>query len=221
MSVSPTEADVRSLRPRTATIGQRLDSRQLRYIAGNRLPAGLVDTTPAGAGRIRVIGPDDLLNSAGGPEIGARSVDRLQFTREMPAGRLTEPGDVVFCTSPRPRAMVDREGLSVVEYPARILRIRPHGDDELLPDILVADVNARSRADVTWRSWPTRGIDPLQRSPLSAALAELRDARDAALLRLARLHELEAAVIDGVTHSQLSLSVPLAPDDSARSNGHH
>ncbi|GAB3132032.1 hypothetical protein [Marisediminicola antarctica] len=217
VSVAPAPPEVHSARPRLATIGQRLDSRQLCYIAGNRLTAELVESTPAASGRVRVIGPDEVL---GDRIVGSRSVDRLQFSSELPSGRLTEPGDVVFCTAPSPAAIVDREGLSVVQYPARILRIRPDGDDELLPDVLAADVNARSASDTTWRAWPSRGVDPRQRATLSATLDSLRDERAAISLHLARLDELESVLVDGVAHSRLTLSAPHVADTSDPSKGH-
>lgn len=216
-TVLPTPPEVHAARPRLATIGQRLDSRQLRYIPGNRLTADLVDSTPTTSGRVRVIGTDEVLSDT---IVGSRSVDRLQFSSELPSGRLTEPGDVVFCTAPRPAAIVDREGLSVVQYPARILRIRPDGDDELLPDVLAADVNSRSASDTTWRAWPSRGVDPRQRATLSATLDSLRDERAAISLRLARLDELESVLVDGVAHSRLTLSAPHVADTSDPSKGH-
>ena len=68
----------------------------------------------------RILGREELLDPHIAPP---RFITLLDFAANYPAGPLTEPGDVVFCTSPRPAAMVDAEGGAVVVFPARILRI--------------------------------------------------------------------------------------------------
>ncbi|PZS40251.1 MAG: hypothetical protein DLM62_03875, partial [Pseudonocardiales bacterium] len=110
------------------TLGDAIAAGALRIIAGNRL-----DSEDLSGGTVRVIGPEEL---AGATRPG---VDRLVFSAKYPSGRYTEPGDVVFCTSPRPAALVDVAGGSVVMSPARILRI--NAASGLLPAVLASDIN--------------------------------------------------------------------------------
>lgn len=226
MSVTPTATDDRATRNRTRTIAQRIDSRELRYLPGNRLPADLVNPIPATRGRVTAIGPDEILGEL---PIGARSVDRLRFAAEQPSGRLSEPGDVIFVTSPRPRAIVDREGLSVVQYPARILRIQPDGDEQLLPDVVAFDVNLRETSDTAWRTWTSRGVAPHNRSTFEGALDVIRGERAAALARVGLLDKLETALTTAVTRGDLTVTTTpdtaepeFAPDFFAPpAKGHH
>jgi hypothetical protein len=88
----------------------------LRYIKGNRLE----DADLAPGGGTRVLGPAELLDPHTAPP---RHLSLMDFAANNPSGRLTEPGDVVFCTSPRPAALVDMEGGAAVVFPARVLRI--------------------------------------------------------------------------------------------------
>jgi len=216
VSVAPAASAGQPNRPRLATLGQRISSRQVLYIPGSRLSLDLIEPEPAGPGRIAVVGVDEL---QGERPLGGRSIDRARYVAEQPSGRFTEPGDVVFCTSPRPRAIVDHEGLSAVLYPARILRIRPEGDDELLPDVLAADIDARHASDSSWRSWPSRGIDPHQRAPLTRTLDSLRTERETTLRRLAQLNELESTIVAGVTRGDLTLTTPATLETPAPPKG--
>ena len=116
------------------TVASALGARSLRVIAGNRVdPADLHATNGA-----PVIGPAELI---GDWPPGERLVDRLKFGASYDAGRYTEPGDVVFCTSPRVGAIVDRRGGSVVVSPARVLRVDRHKPHGLLPQVIAADIN--------------------------------------------------------------------------------
>ena len=203
VTVAPVLTPEQPARTRVATLDKRITARHLRYLPGNRLDLDLIDNAPAGSGRIAVLGVEEL---TGDRPLGRRSIDRSRFVTELPSGRFTQPGDVVFCTSPRPQAIVDHDGLSVVLYPARILRIRPDGDDKLLPDVLAADINARAASDSSWRSWPSRGVDPHQRAALSRTIDALRTDREATRRRLAQLDQLESTLIDGVTRGDLQLT---------------
>jgi len=191
---------------RRARLGSLVDGGAVRRVPGNRLEES--DVRAAGAdpaGASRVIGVPELL---GEEEVGARVVDRLEFAGRYPAGRLTEPGDVVFCTTPRPAALVDTEGFSVVVFPARVLRLRAHRPDDgpgaigpdarLVPEVLARDVAAQVRGS-RWRSWEIRIVPAGEADDVAAALARVRERRAAARRELSRLEELEMALVDGVT----------------------
>ncbi|MGH4001362.1 MAG: hypothetical protein ACRDTJ_28325, partial [Pseudonocardiaceae bacterium] len=115
---------------RPLTLGDAIAAGQVRMIAGNRM-----DREDLSGGTVRVLGPEEL---TGAIRPGSRGVDRLVFATKYPAGRHTEAGDVVFCTSPRPAALVDVEGGAVVVAPARILRINPASTPGLLPEVLAS-----------------------------------------------------------------------------------
>ena len=195
----------------TASVQNLIADRNLRYLPGNRIePDDLLDG--AAASGIRVIGPDEV---RGVVALGARVVDRLRFASAYPAGRLTEPGDVVFCTSPQPAAMVDRDGTSVVTHPARILRIDRSDPDGLVSDVLAADINALPPRDKQWRRWNLRRVPPQQRPSFEAALTRLHNERAELLHRLSTLDQLTDVFTTGVTRGDLLIST----SDSATTSG--
>lgn len=180
---------------RPLMLGEAVAAGQVRMIAGNRL-----DSTDLSGGTVRVIGPEELIGTAGP---AARGVDRLTFSARYASGRYTEPGDVVFCTSPHSAALVDVDGGSVVVAPARVLRISTPG---LLPEVLAADINALPAEAKTWQSWPVRQVPPTEREALTAVLADIERQRISALERVAALEELKQLVTRGVTCGSLRLT---------------
>lgn len=191
---------------RRVRLGSVVEGGVVRRVPGNRLDDA--DVRAPGddpAGESRVLGVPELLGEV---EVGARVVDRLGFAARYPAGRLTDPGDVVFCTTPRPAAIVDTAGFSVVAFPARVLRLRARGPGEragavgpgvlLVPEVLARDVAAQARG-TRWRSWDVRLVPADQADDVVAALARVRARRAAARAELARLEELERVLVDGVT----------------------
>ncbi|MGH8921741.1 MAG: hypothetical protein ACRD0H_25950, partial [Actinomycetes bacterium] len=144
--------------PPPLTLGEAIAAGQVRLIAGNRM-----DGADLCGGTVRVIGPEELTGTS---PPGARSVDRLVFSARYPAGRYTEAGDVVFRTSPRPAALVDDEGGSVVLAPARILRISTPG---LVPEVLASDINVMPAHARAWRGWPLRQVPPAEHTALADA----------------------------------------------------
>ncbi len=187
----------------TSSVEHLISAGHLRYLPGNRLDRDDIGDGTADAAGIRIIGPAEVL---GENPLGHRRIDRLRFVGEYPAGRLTEPGDVVFCTTPRPAAIVDREGTSVVSYPARILRINPNDPNGLLPEVLAVDIAALSPTHKQWRSWPLRQVGHRQRAALSDALASIRLQQERARERLARLDELTSLLITGATAGSMMLT---------------
>lgn len=173
----------------------------LRYIQGNRIPDAAA-TEPEGT---RLLGPADLLNPHAAPQ---RFIDLLEFAASNPAGRLTEPGDVVFCTSPRPAALVDHDGGSAVVFPARVLRMDAGDPGGLLADVVAADINALPAADKSWRQWRLRRVPDAQRMKLADSLARLQHGQALARERLKDLEELATLITDGVAGGSLTLTDP-------------
>ncbi|WP_426978238.1 hypothetical protein ACQCSU_03155 [Pseudarthrobacter sp. O4] len=173
----------------------------LKYIKGNRLE----DADLAPRGGTRVLGPAELIHPHTAP---SRHLSLLDFAASNPSGRLTEPGDVVFCTSPRPAALVDTQGGSAVVFPARVLRIDAGDPGGLLPDVVVADINSLPAADKSWRQWRLRSTPDAQRKNLGEWLAQLQHEQQEARERLGRLEELATLITDGVAGGSLTLTDP-------------
>ncbi|TDW28940.1 hypothetical protein [Cryobacterium psychrophilum] len=185
------------------TIEQLLAAKHLRYIPGNRLDVDDIAVGGRRTGGIRLIGPAEVL---GDTALGHRSIDRLRFAADYPSGRVTEPGDVVFTTVPRPAAIVDREGTSVVLFPARILRINPDDPNGLLSEIVASDITALPHEHRGWQRWPLRQVHHRQRAALADALASVRLEQERAHERLAHLDELTSLLMAGVTAGSLTVS---------------
>jgi hypothetical protein len=184
----------------STTLGAAVSAGHLRVLPGNRLNSAALP-----GGTVRVVGSEEL---SGVARPAASGIDRLAFEAAHPAGRYTEPGDVVFCTSPRPAALVDVDGGAVVISPARVLRIHATAPGGLLPDVLAADINAAPAGAKTWRGWPIRRVPATERDALTTVLAVLGRQRVDARERLALLDELEHLVVRGVASGSLHLTDP-------------
>ncbi|CAM3307440.1 hypothetical protein PSET11_03246 [Arthrobacter ulcerisalmonis] len=185
-----------------ATVQEMLTAGHIKYLQGIRLRAEDMNSR----GGSRVLGRDELMNPNNAQP---RFITLLDFAAKYPAGRLTEPGDVVFCTSPRPAAMLDAEGGAVVVFPARIVRIDQGDPGGLLPAVVVRDINRLNPADKTWRNWRLRRTPEAQRLPLASALQNLHREQSETRERLKRLEELATLMTDGVAGGSLTLTDPL------------
>ncbi|QDO89547.1 hypothetical protein FNH13_15400 [Ornithinimicrobium ciconiae] len=176
----------------TRTLDDLISRRECRLIPGNRVdPAHLQPNGRA------VIGPEELTGSL---PPGSRAVDPLTFPAAYPTSRDTEPGDVIFCTSPRPAAMVDRDGGTVVLAPARTLRVTPDSDKgvpDLVPDVIVADINGTRGRD--WRRWQIRLVSPKRQDSLHVELAGIDAERRELHDRLAQLDHQAIRAMDHAT----------------------
>jgi len=149
---------------------------------------------------VRVLGVEDLSD----PIAPRRGVDPLEVEARHPAARRTEPGDVVFCTAPRPAAVVDYDGFSFVAYPARVLRCRPGSG--LVPEAVAASINAQPAASRDWRAWHVPTVDPADADTLGVALRAVEDERRAAYQRLSRLQNLTTRLVDGVATRAITVT---------------
>lgn len=194
--------------PRDATVQELLDLGRLKYRKGVRLDASLPLTDDGGT---RVLGLSEL--GCGDGQKRERRIDLLVLTKAHPAARLTEPGDVVFATTPEPRAVVDTHGGSLVEAPARVLRISATDPGGLMAELLAADVN--STVSKEWRRWRVRLVPESTAQTLRPVLAMLEAEQAAAARRLEHLSQLTTLIRDGVSAGGLVVTQVAAQDLSA------
>lgn len=188
-------------RPSTASVQELIAAGNLQYINGNRLDESSFNPREGS----RILGGQELRDPHSAEP---RFISLLDFAATCPTGRLTEPGDVVFCTSPRPAARVDSEGGAVVVFPARMLRIDGGDPGGLMPDVVAADINRLPATDKAWRNWRLRRTPDSQRQPLVQALAGLQHEQQEARQRLKRLDELATLITEGVAGGSLTLTHP-------------
>lgn len=179
-------------------IGTALQRGWIHLVAGSRLDVGSLPS-----GTVPVITSADLFGVD--PAAGSR-VNVLALESAHPSARRTRPGDVVFCTSPRPRAHVDAEGGSVVAYPARVLRVVDPGESGLVPEVLATDINLLPDSARAWRSWRVRTVPTSQVEVVGAALACLQREETQARRRVERIEALSRMVADGVAARAFTLT---------------
>lgn len=188
------------------TVEEALRRDWLRAVPGNRLDVEVAND-PAGA---PAIGMAELTGHA---PVGSRTVDRLTFLGGHPAARLTLAGDVVFSTAP-PAAWVDPLGGSVVQSPARMLRIRPEQSSGLAPAVIAGAITRQPLYARVWRRWILPRLPEGQQEPLARALIDVADERAALRRRLDELDRLEQMLLDGVAAGAIALHHrPDAPPD--------
>lgn len=177
------------------TVDAAVVSKDLRVLPGTRITGEV----PATTGGVRVICTDDLRD----PMAPRRGLDALELEETYPRARRTEPGDVVFCVSPRPAAIVDDEGLSVVASPARVLRCAP--DSGLVPEAIARAINDLPVRSPRWRAWRIPAVPPDQAATLRGALRHLSAEEDLARQRLADLGTLATEMAKGVATGAMTL----------------
>ncbi|AOT05739.1 hypothetical protein [Arthrobacter sp. U41] len=197
-NVLPAESNAKA---QSASVQELIAAGSLKYIKGNRVE----DADLAPQEGTRVLGPAELLDPHSAPP---RHIGLLDLAANYPASRLTQPDDVVFCTSPRPAAVVDNQGGSAVVFPARVLRIDAGDPNGLLSDVVAADINGLSAADKAWRHWRLRRTPDAQRNKLGETLARLQHEQQQARERLGWLDELATLITDGVAGGSLTLTDP-------------
>jgi hypothetical protein len=121
-------------RPKEISLGALRTARRVRTLPGHRLSPEHVGPR----GHHRVIGAAEVAAQS-----SARWMDRLTFAADYPHVALTEPGDLVVTMVPQFGVFLDEEGFSVIEFPARGLRVSP--GDAVSPRVLQALLdNARN-----------------------------------------------------------------------------
>lgn len=199
-------------RPRGAvsSVAELLSSGRLRVGSGARLTEGLARPDAVGP---PVVGPAELCGTS---PVGQRRVSLLELTAAHPNVTLTEAGDVVFGLSPHLTAWVDAAGGSVVEFPARVLRVLPDPEDNpprpqrILPRVLAQDLlRGPARA---WRSTAVRLIPAEAADALGRSLETAHSARRQALERARDLELLADALAGGVVAGEFTITTNAAPD---------
>ena len=187
-----------------STLAGAVDEGTVRVISGNRTGFDLV-----GGGSVPVLGVAELTGEAAN---GSRRVDRLAFLGAHASSRLTEPGDVVFCTAPCARALVDIEGGSAVQYPARILRVNREKGDGLSPWVIASTIASQPPGARDWRLWAVPVLPPTRVAPTDRALAAVEAQRQDLRRRLTDLDTLTELLVVGVSSHALALH----PTDSPK-----
>lgn len=168
-------------------IGDAIAAKSLRYFPGNRIDGEHFSGTTG----VRLLGVPELLGEL---ETGTRRIGQLELASTYPSARRTEPGDVVFCTSPQNAAMVDEEGGAVVVFPARVLRIDEGDPGGLVPELVAHAL--RGEKGRGWRSRAVRRVSDAQRQRVRAVLGRLEREKSRARERLARIEELAGLVLE-------------------------
>lgn len=139
----------------------------------------------------------------------SRFIDRFVLAANYPQAPLTEPGDIVFSTTGKPRAWVDSEGLSVVEYPARILRISSRNRYGLIPTVIARDINAGQPG--SWRRWHVKRFHEDHLETTKKTLELLERSKQQALERAAQLEQLTALLTTGSASAALQIVHSTSP----------
>ncbi|QOK23973.1 hypothetical protein IGS73_06245 [Janibacter indicus] len=164
------------------------------------LPGSRIAQASSAASGVRIIDPQDVQGIAQPP----RLVDPLDLEELAPRARRTEAGDVVFCVSPRPAAIVDTEGLSVVASPARVLRCAPGSG--LVPEAVAQAINSRPPRSPRWRAWRIPRVPVAQADSLAAVLRAVAAEEERARARGDRLALLAHELARGVSTGALTIT---------------
>lgn len=78
-----------------------------------------------------------------------------------------------FLERPRPVALVDTRGGSLVSWPSRVLRLSPTAS--IGPHALAAVINQQVRVGSEWETWAVPELRTAESERLEAALIEAHD----------------------------------------------
>ncbi|MER7585939.1 hypothetical protein ABTW72_00195 [Micromonospora sp. NPDC127501] len=193
--------------PATRSIAALVRDGHLQIVSGVRIAGDDALTE----GHHPVIGPDEVIGRA---PIGSRLIDRVIFAERYPRARPTEPGDVIVSLTPTLRAHHDTEGFSVVEFPTRVLRIRPDGRARFTPRVLAALINAATQRRAPGAVRPSSRLTDLQLAVLPPADVARLDAlltasevrRNLARRELELLDDLDRRAVAGLTDGLLTIA---------------
>ncbi len=162
-----------------------------------------------GSGTHPVAGPAEVLAPI---QSGTRRIDRAAFASSHPKARLTEPGDVLVTLSPRPGALVDHAGLSIAEFPVRILRIPDAERQSFTPRVLAALLfgDGRVHAGQRLEDYRVPLLPDAEVARIDELLTEIEGRRRVAQREIDILDDLRQVGIRGLIDGTLSL-----PSDDA------
>lgn len=177
------------------TFGSLIKDKYLKLIPGTRFH---FEDTAAVEGYL-VIGAPELLSGN-----RTRFINRLQLAAQYPQGQFTEPGDVIFSNIGTSIAWIDFEGLNVVEYPARILRINKDKPTGLIPAVITDAFDNPLHG--SWRRWHVKRFHEEQLENTTTTLKLIDKARQQALDRAAELEQLSTLLIRGTANAALKIT---------------
>lgn len=195
-------------RPARITLRQLIRARRVRKLPGHRIDAADLSAD----GHHPVLSAEEL---TGALPVGSRRIDRLLLAARYDRAALTQPGDIVYTLIPRLALHVDHDGVSVVAYPARILRVRRDLRETLPPRALAALLGAargtarspgavRAARAVEDYQLPDLDADELRR--LDALLADVEE-REALLRSQAdALAEARRLTVAGLADGSLTVA---------------
>jgi hypothetical protein len=177
---------------RRRSLGEFKDLGQARLLRGSRIDRAHHDPE----GSVVVLSatePDNVLR-----------LDPFDADKLYPRAARSEPGDVVFAERPRPIAIVDDVGGSLVASPSRILRMAPRAG--IGPHAVAAIINRLSDEAAEWQTWNVPVLDSAAMEQLETALMAAARHERTLLRNLRATRELVAAMIDGAAAGAVALT---------------
>lgn len=140
--------------------------------------------------------------SANGATDGV-TLDPFDARELYPRAARTEPGDVVFAERPRPMALIDAYGGSLVASPSRILRLSPTAG--IGPRATAAIINRLPREAGECLAWNVPILDPAAVERLEETLAAAAVHEASVRRHLDAVEDLVGSLIDGVAAGAVTL----------------
>lgn len=197
-------------RPTPTTLGALIAARRVAKVKGHRLdPQHFLPE-----GHHKVLGPEEVCGSS---PVGARRIDRAVLAAVYEHAAFTEPGDIVFTTSPHFSLMVDHDGFSVVVFPARVLRVNLDAERPFTSRVLAALLGAarnigRSpsavRAARRIEDFALPDLDPTDIERLDALLADIERRQELLRSQDEALAEVRRLTVAGFADGTLTIDRP-------------
>jgi hypothetical protein len=197
-------------RPTPTTLGALIAARRVAKVKGHRLdPQHFL-----AEGHHKVLGPEEVCGSS---PVGARRIDRAVLAVAYEHAAFTEPGDIVFTTSPHFSLIVDHNGFSVVVFPARVLRVNLHTERPFTSRVLAALLGAarntgRSpsavRAARRIEDFALPDLDPTDIERLDALLADIERRQELLRSQDEALAEVRRLTVAGFADGTLTIDRP-------------
>jgi hypothetical protein len=122
--------------PARTTLGTLISGKRVSIRPGARIAVQDITTS----GNHQVLGAPEVLSETAP---GARRIDRQVLVTKYVRAQFTEPGDLIVTTHPAFGVLVDHDGFSIVDFPARVLRCRRReAAATLTPQVLAALLRA-------------------------------------------------------------------------------
>jgi hypothetical protein len=130
-------------------------------------------------------------------------LDPFDALRLYPRAVRTEPGDVVFVDRPRPRALVDARGGSLVASPSKILRLSPTAG--IGPNAAAAIINHLPAEVDEWQAWSLPILDRAEADQLDKVITAAAEHEASVRQRLDAVRNLVTVMINGVADGAVTL----------------